>query len=190
MKLMQNGRATRNEGIELARDMRDKLSSFLPSDVSTASGRSEWTRAIWNYFTSLSKENEWKLYPEISPQRGRVAGEYLVDFAIFDTTRGCRIACESEWGDIDGIDWAFDKLRAMKADLKILVFQLRHESGGFPVELSKRIKSYLACSHHHHPGHEFYIFLQLEGSNAKAFLWEPKCTGPLSRKEIELESIE
>jgi len=40
-----------------------------------------------------------------------------------DERLGPRIACESELGNIGKINWSFDKLGGVKADIKILIFE-------------------------------------------------------------------
>ena len=129
---MQDRLATREDVLAIGRRMQAQLPALSEVQDSTTSGRTEYTRAIWNYFDQLRSEYEppWKLYPETEPKRGKVKGEFLIDFSLFDDHLGCRIACESEWElDVGRIGWAFDKLMAVKADLKILVFQMKHEDG-------------------------------------------------------------
>ncbi len=184
---MENRVIEKADVIQIARELREQLPRL--ANPTTGSGRSEWTRAIWQYLHQKQQDEypTWTLYPSGEPIKGRVAGEYLVDFCLFDPTRGCRIACESEWGDIGRIDWGFDKLRSVKADLKILIFQASHDAVSESTEIFERIKSYLCASHHHHPGHEFYLFLQFDEDQAKLFIWEPTTTGPYD--EIVIEPI-
>jgi hypothetical protein len=122
--------------------------------------------------------------------KGRVAGEFMTDFALFDKSRGFRIACESEWGALDRIDWAFDKLRSVKAEIKILIFERTHESGPtLPLEVHKIVTEYLAECGNHHVDHEFYLFVQISGDQAKLFLWEPKMLDGYKAESIQIESI-
>jgi hypothetical protein len=188
---MQNRIANRDDAINFARSLRDKLPDSMIGHDESLSGRSEWTRGIWRFLKTVGEEQDprWTLYPSSEPQKGRVLGEYLVDFALFDPVLGCRIACESEWGDIDRIDWAFDKLRAIKADIKVLIFQYEHGSGVLPAKVRSRIVAYLTKSHHHHPKREFYVFVQYQGNKAQLFLWEPPGVGPFKDEEILIEPL-
>ena len=189
---MENGPATRQHVIEFARKFRELVPLQIRPADETESGRKEWTRAIWRYLNDFcSKQNpRWHLFPESEPRLGRVKGEFLNDFAVFDSYRGCRIACESEWGGINDVSWAFDKLRAVKADIKLLIFQEKHLGTELSPAHLKVFREYLAPSHHHVPGREFYLFLQYEGDKAQTFLWEPACIGPLEVDSIHAEYIE
>jgi YD repeat-containing protein len=55
------------------------------------------------------------------------AGEYLLDFVLWETGYGPRILCESQWqhlfGQLEAIEWAFDKLRGVKGDIKVLIYE-------------------------------------------------------------------
>ncbi|HZL27491.1 MAG TPA: hypothetical protein VFC39_13280 [Acidobacteriaceae bacterium] len=189
---MLNRSVTRQDAVQLAVDMRLRLPEMAKKHPATDSGRSEYTRAIWNYFDeNFQRKYGWTLYPDTEPKKGRVAGEFMTDFALFDNKRGFRIACESEWGDLDHIDWAFDKLRAVKAEIKILVFQRGHGSTDLlSEEVAKRIRPYLAKCGHHHAKHEFYLFIQFDGDNAKLFIWEPTEDGPFEVEQIEFDHLD
>jgi hypothetical protein len=148
---------------------------------------------VWSYFNNLQTQysaHEWVLFPATPPSKGRVVGEYIVDFTLFDPKLGCRIACESEWADIDRIDWAFDKLRSVKADIKILIFQWDHtEDGQLPTLVMERIRPYLANTHHHHPNREHYLLLQWQEETARIFLWTPQQPGPFVEEPIYFEPV-
>jgi hypothetical protein len=187
---MQNNLATRDDVIAIGKQMQEQLPLLAAKYRPTKSGKTEYTKAIWEYFDQLRLKYDWNLSPKTLPIRGRVKGEYLTDFALFDGVLGNRIACESEWGDIGCIKWAFDKLRAIKADIKIFVFQWAHDKPGkLPYKIEELFQGSLANSGHHHPGHEVYLFMQFDGERAKIFLWEPTGSGPFNTKEIHIEPI-
>jgi len=191
---MQNRLATRDDAIAIGRQMQKQLPILSELQDSTNSGRVEYTRAIWAYFNQLRSEQEppWTLYPKTPPVRGKVKGEFLTDFSLFDERLGCRVACESEWGRLDSIGWGFDKLMAVKADVKILVFQMKHGSEPkLPTAVKKRLaEEALADCCHHYPGHEYYLLIQFQGSESRLFFWEPHQSGPFLPGEIEFEYIE
>jgi hypothetical protein len=173
--------------------MRDEIRSLAGKEPGpeTASGRTKWTRAVWQYFDTYYREaHNWDLYPKTKPVKGRVAGEYMTDFALIDG-RGYRIACESQWGEgLDQIDWAFDKLRAVKAEIKILIFERKHDSSGqMPADVSNMVKGYIAECGNHHAGHEFYLFLQFSGDMAKLYIWEPSQLDGYDIDSIDIQPI-
>jgi hypothetical protein len=187
---MQNLLATRENVIDIGRQMRAKLPGLAKRYPPTASGRSEWTRAVWSYFQEFRLKYGWMLYPEAPPNGGKVKGEFLTDFALFDGRIGCRIACESEWGNLGRVQWAFDKLRSVKADLKILIFQDGHANGNkLSIHFESLFKESLSMCAHHHPGHEIYLFIQFDREEANLFLWEPTSNGPFSKEQIQIEQI-
>jgi hypothetical protein len=107
---MKDHLATREEAIEIGKQMQKELPVLAKNHPPTKSGMSEYTKAIWDFFEKLRNANDWGFSPATPPIRGRVKGEYLNDFSLFDDRLGNRIACESEWGDLGDIRWAFDKL--------------------------------------------------------------------------------
>lgn len=185
---MKDRAINREEAIQIARDLGKQLPQLVKQK--SVSGRTEWTKAIWCFFKKMQEDYPtWILYPSGEPIKGRVAGEYMVDFCLYDPQRGIRIACESEWGDIGRIDWGFDKLRSIKADLKILIFQASHspiDGVDEAKDIFARIESYLCSSHHHHRDREFYLFLQWDHDQVKLFRWEPEHEGPFKAGEVKL----
>jgi hypothetical protein len=183
--------ATHEDAIALAKDMASALPNLAKKNPATRTGRTEWTRAIWRYFDEQFRQKYgWDLYPKSEPIKGRVDGEFVTDFSLFDNRRGYRIACESEWGDIDRIDWAFDKLRSVKAELKILIFESGHtDEEEFPLEIGKRIRNYLANCGQHNVGREFYLFLQFEEERSRLYLWEPTSPEPCEPENIRILAI-
>ncbi len=86
---------------------------------------SPWTLAVHQALKQFGKEQEgeWDIFPKERPCKG----EYLCDFMLFEKNYGCRVACESQWdhgADLAWeIDWAFDKLRGVKSDIKLFVYE-------------------------------------------------------------------
>jgi hypothetical protein len=191
---MQYPLATRESAISLVKDMSEKLPGLAERLAKkhgmTRSGKKEYTKAIWHYLEDLRKTRGWTLWPKKPPIGGRVKGEYLTDFSLCDEDLGYRIACESEWGNFKCIEWAFDKLRAVKADTKVLIFQAPHTNDGrLPDEISKLFRGNFAKCGHHHPNHEVYVFIQFDGDSSKCFIWTPTKSGPLDEDSIYIEPI-
>lgn len=119
--------------LEDVRILAQYFAKALPEEAQEASkehahpdGRQVYTEAVWTCFNSLRAHlgEGWSLYPAaIAKGPGKAGGEYLVDFMLMDGILGPRIACESELGRIRNIDWALDKLRGVKSDIKILLFE-------------------------------------------------------------------
>jgi hypothetical protein len=128
-------------------------------------------------------------------------GEYLVDFGWEKDTGGKRVlfACESEWGSVTvwkthwrPVEHDFEKLLAVKAPFKVLVFSSDCKRGGcdgdpdtdFSIGYAKqRLEASLRRYGHNIPG-ETYIFLDfprtgLKGANGvyRAFMWPAKKYG-------------
>jgi hypothetical protein len=103
-----------------------EIGTFLASEIpmNNPDGNTEWTLAVYNALKKFAKKKNWKIYP---PEKC-YKGEYLCDFTLFEDGYGCRIACESQWsfgiGDNNSkVDWAFDKLRGVKSDIKLFIFE-------------------------------------------------------------------
>jgi hypothetical protein len=187
---MKDHLATREEAIAIGKQMHNQLLALSQKYQKSDTGRIEWTKAIWDYFDCLRTNYDWGFAPENQPTYGKAKGEFLTDFALFDERFGNRVICESEWGNIGRIQGAFDKLREVKGDLKIIVFQFKFEGERrLPDKLERLFKQSLASSGHHHPGHEFYLFIQFEGDESRLFLWEPISSGPFSEGEIKIEQV-
>jgi hypothetical protein len=149
-------------------------------------GRAVWTGAIWKSFDNLRNElgDGWKLFPD-KPAKGsgKADGEFLVDFFLFDSRLGPRIACESELSPDDGkIEWAFDKLSCVKSDIKILIFERSFEEA-LPQSITEMTGRYLSDFGHIHEG-EIYIFTQLDHDKSKHYVWMAPHRGPFGRGEI------
>lgn len=106
-------------------DLGTKLGLEIPALIRNGSDdNTAWTLAVYKALKTLAKEKEWTIYPEEKCYKG----EYLCDFTLFEDGYGCRIACESQWsfgiGDNNAkVDWAFDKLRGVKSDIKLFIFE-------------------------------------------------------------------
>jgi hypothetical protein len=182
--------ATRDDAIEIGKQMQQHLPILAKDHAPTGSGRLGYTKAIWHYFDKLRTANDWGFSPKTCPTGGKAKGEYLTDFALYDDKIGNRIACESEWEGIQKIQWAFDKLKGVKGDLKILVFQEGFTADGtLPANVDDLLRQGLANSGHHHPGHEFYLFIQFDREQSRLYLWEPLSSEPLNVSEIRIDRV-
>jgi hypothetical protein len=142
-------------------------------------GNKDWTRALHARLVDFAVP-QYKLYPEEKPYKG----EYLVDFCIYDGEKGPILACESQLyppfgGDaknLEGIEWAFDKLRGVKAPNKVLIFEAEFEDT-FPVSIhSELVENYIRY-YERHSVDEWYVFVQLDGDESKVFCWRPSKDG-------------
>jgi len=157
----------------------DALLSATPGNSGSGTNK-EWTRAIFEALVALGKDFNLKIRPTDGPYKG----EYLVDFVLWDEGYGPRLACECQWlhwrhPGKEGVGWAFDKLRGVKSDLKVLVFDA-------DFEVESIFRSYLLGIALHYTT-EQYIFVQFDDSKAKAFSWTPLHNGVHRRKEIVFE---
>jgi hypothetical protein len=125
----------------------------------------------------------------------KAKGEYLVDYTWEEENNGRRVllACESEWGSGRNgtTNWApvehdFEKLLAVKAPFKILIFSSCCKSSelkpnpevDFSIEYAKkRLKESLENYWHHLPG-EVYIYIDFPATGEKdgpgifrSFVW-------------------
>ncbi len=192
---MLNGLAT----LEEVQHLGQYFAQALPEQAKELSqvhahpdGREVYTRAVWRCFADLRAllGEGWSLYPStIAKGAGKASGEYLVDFMLMDETFGPRIACESELGGIESIEWALDKLRGVKSDVKILLFEDDFaKEGGLPPRIAELTKQYLAGFGHYLPS-EHFLFVQLSRNQCKCFLWSPPSRGPLGREEIVFSEL-
>jgi hypothetical protein len=166
------------------------ITASVPARVKSGKNK-DWTLAIWEELSLLSKKYDLRLYP----QKGPYKGEYLVDFMFFDS-QGPVFACESQlWSplsdedqNLKDIEWAFDKLRGVKAPLKLLIFEQRMDPNGqFPEPLHGRIKNYL-LRYNGHQASETYLFIQFDNDRSAAFKWKPLNDG-IHDEEIAFEKV-
>ena len=113
--------ATTIDVSELARH----LSASIPKFAEHAKSTGAWTEAVYQAFIEYKNGRPgWEIYPNAKVKKG----EYLCDFMLFEQGYGPRIACESQWwhtwGDhYDKLQWSFDKLRGVKGDIKVFIFE-------------------------------------------------------------------
>ena len=111
--------ATEVDVVELAHH----LSSRIPKLAHEARSTGHWTEAVYKAFVEYKKDG-WKVYPETKAKKG----EYLCDFMLFQDGYGPRVACESQWWHSWGehekkLEWSFDKLVGVKADIKVFIYE-------------------------------------------------------------------
>jgi hypothetical protein len=155
----------------------EALTIKAPKNVNPIGHNKVWTLAIYEALADVGKAFNLKIYPENSPYKG----EYLVDFMLWDESYGPRLACECQWlhwrnPGTSGIEWAFNKLRGVKSDLKVLVFDA-------DTEVESIFRSYLVETALHYPS-EQYLFVQFDRSESKVFSWKPVRHGAHLPEEI------
>ena len=120
---------------EFVRELAEYLAVEIPSRAQNSQRFTEWTRAAYEALKTFSAKRNWTIHPE-----DRIfTGEYLCDFTLHEPGYGCRVACESQWMHWRGehqntLDWAFDKLRGVKADVKLFIFEASEEQWKRTVE--------------------------------------------------------
>ena len=112
--------ATRDRVVELG----NLLAEGIPRLAADSKSNRDWTKAVYELLKDYGSRRGWIIHPLDKCY----AGEYLCDFTVFEKGYGCRIACESQWltwrsNDQADLEWAFDKLRGVKGDIKIFVFE-------------------------------------------------------------------
>lgn len=155
-------------------------------------GKEPWTKAVWHCFETLRVElgAGWTLYPK-DPGKGpgKAKGEYLADFLLMDETFGPRIACESELGNAGKCDWSFDKLRGLKADIKMFIFEMGFtENDSLPPPIESMVTGYLS-NHAHFLANEHFLLVQLSFGKTRCFHWEPTIRGPYTPTQIHFSFL-
>jgi hypothetical protein len=172
-----------------------------------------WTDRIRNQFTKLCPDD-----CDAVPNKAKDWKEYLVDFAWMEKGPGGRVllACESEWAsDRFGtqtrwglVEEDFEKLLAIKAPFKLLIFSSLPESlrtnpdpkVNFSIQTAKKSISISLQNYWHHLSGETYILLDFPATKDKdgdgvfdAYIWiaekereekvkfDPLATGRLNR---------
>ena len=152
-----------------------ELGKALASDIPLRAKKSDsyrvWTEAVYASLGEISKQYGWKIFPEIKCY----AGEYLCDFTLHEDGYGCRIACESQWEHWKGnhqsdLDWAFDKLRGVKSDIKLFIFE------GTEEQWRKVIQDYLQ-DYEQLSTREAYVALRYQVDRFVTSWWTPKHDG-------------
>lgn len=170
---MSNSIANKKEVIKLATE----LGRDIPSVARDGSSRA-WTQAVWECFRNIGKNRSWLLYPDNQPY----SGEFLVDFVLWDTNYGPRVVCESQWqhrfSGIDAIDWAFDKLRCVKGDIKVLLYEWSEPSTGAapPKKVADILERYLKQMELFSTD-EAFLFMNFSKGVPWAHWWKPEQSG-------------
>lgn len=125
----------------------------------------------------MGQEFNLSIHPKEAPYKS----EYLVDFIFWDDGYGPRLACECQWlhwrnSGIGGIKWAFDKLRGVKSDLKVFIFDA-------DFEVESIFRSFLVDIALHYTT-EQYMFIQFDQSKTKAVTWKPLRNGVHQLEDI------
>ena len=144
-------------------------------------GRPAYSGAIkvfWEEFRAGQEDaQKWHLYPNATE------GEYLADFMLLEDGYGPRIACESELAPRGGdVEWDFDKLRGIKADIKVLIHQCDSK------ELMDKLKTYLA-DNALITRDEAYLLVKLCRDKTESHWWKPEREGPFTATEINFQPI-
>ena len=105
---------------------------------------------------------------------------------LFQKGYGPRIACESQWwhswGDHYGkLDWSFDKLRGVKADIKVFIYE------GEPHQWEEIRQRYLADYALLSPDEAFLLLTF--NKRFQASWWKPSRPGVHRVDEITFEAI-
>jgi len=100
----------------------DYMSVKVP-EIAALYTNGAWTEAVYQSLTEFKQRKGWKIFP---PEKCYL-GEYHCDFMLFEDNYGCRLACESQWqtfkSNVCDLQWAFDKLRGVKSDVKLFIFE-------------------------------------------------------------------
>lgn len=140
-----------------------------------------WTTAVHRALKECATGQGWKIIPE----EKCYSGEYHCDFMLFEEQYGCRIACESQWNHgashQAALDWAFDKLRGVKSDLKLFIFEGTHEE--WEKVVGRYLKNYAQL-----PLGETYLALRWHSNKFTKWFWTVTEPG-LQKREIVFECI-
>ena len=174
--------ATKRHISELARH----LSDLIPQLAGKDNGADAWTNAVHSAFAKYSRPRPgWRIYPKTKAKKG----EYLCDFMLFEDGYGPRVACESQWRHspyfgkhFDKLAWSFDKLRGVKADIKVFIFE------GDDEEWRKVWQEYLMGYALLSPD-EAFLILKFEHDVFRTSWWRPSKRGAHTEAEIKFESL-
>lgn len=161
--------------VALAKALPSRIREIVRSDPSIPF---VWTTAVWRAFKEVADENGWVLYPQSRPFKG----EFLLDFVLWEPDYGPRIVCESQWqhrfSGIAAIDWAFDKLRCVKGDIKVLIYEWGEEPNGSqpPSAVSGVVVPYLREMALLTAG-EAFLLLNVNDTQQWAHWWQPSVSG-------------
>lgn len=148
----------------------DRLAVEVPKLAATYTNGA-WTLAVYQFLTAFkqAKGESWKIFPPVKCY----LGEYHCDFMLFEEGYGCRLACESQWqtfrSNADELKWAFDKLRGVKSDVKLFVFE-------GPDTWVDDIREYLEGYAQLDPV-ETFVFMRWNRDHWERSWWEPTVAG-------------
>jgi hypothetical protein len=201
-KLGDTGEEIVNEKLTAAKKFIEKFVERVATPKGMLDDSDEaWTQSVRRRFIEICPEGCYPLPGDPLTRKG----EYLADYTWAEEENGKRVllASESEWGSgrFGRIHWTpvehdFEKLLAIKAPFKVLIFSSVCEPDGamqesdFCFEYARqRIKASLQNYWHHIPG-EVYIFIDLpqtrKPGNGKyhSFIWSARKFG---KDEVEFE---
>lgn len=148
------------------------------SHMRTRSGRKEYTNAVGEFW------NDYAVHRERGTAKWTVHTEYLTDFMLFEENYGPRIACESEWGaSVGEVEWDFDKLCGVKADIKVLIHENRKG------DLLKALARNCLAANSLITRGEGFLVVKFNGDKTDSRCWIPGRRGPFEADEIRFQSI-
>ena len=159
-------------------DLARQLSSRIPVIANLPNTPYGWTGAVWTAFNELAQAKKWTLYPGKQPYKG----EYLLDFVLWEENYGPRVVCESQWqhriSGMPAIDWAFDKLRGVKGDIKVLIFEcpMKGDATRPPDNVMRIVEPYLKELSLLSDG-EAFLLLHFANKGKRAHWWKPTRQG-------------
>lgn len=136
-------------------------------------------------FAGIAKKRGWKIYPERQPYKG----EYLLDFVLFEEGYAPHIVCESEWltpksNEYKDILWDFDKLRMVKRDIKVMIYEWPEGDGRLEDALKGYLKDIQLLS-----TEEAFLFLNFDHGKPSAHWWQPEKSGKQDKNKIFFKPI-
>ncbi len=148
----------------------DQLAVEVPK-LAASFTNGAWTLAVYKFLTTFkeSKGESWKIFPAVKCY----LGEYHCDFMLFEEGYGCRLACESQWqtfkSDPGELKWAFDKLRGVKSDVKLFVFE---GLDTWTDDLREYLEGYAQLD-----PVETFVFMRWNHDHWERFWWKPALAG-------------
>ena len=128
-----------------------------------------WTVAVYDCLKEYAVGMHWKIHPA----EKCYLGEYHCDFMLFEAGYGCRLACESQWqthrSTVGELKWAFDKLRGVKSDVKLFIFE---GTDSWQDDIREYLDGYAQLD-----TVETFIFLRWNHKHFERFWWKPIVSG-------------
>ena len=161
--------------------------SAISSEVrlNSPANNGAWTQAIYDGLKQLALQKQLAIFPAEKPKKG----EYLLDFILWKPHFGPVVCVESQWqfwrnDNLEGINWAFDKLRGVKGQLKVLIFEWKRQgTSELPPTINKLLTDCLSDFELHVEG-EQYLLMWFCGSTCEAFEWSTLRSGRHRAEEI------